>query len=252
MEYRENGQTRLEVAKGQALRILDDLPAGSRVAVFDSAEAGGEWQPSTAHAREHIDSLQLRHANAPITRQLRQAYRLLDNIPEEQNTSSEETTRLLYIFSDRTLACWDSGDMRDVQKSPATRVCFVDVGVDNAKDVGITNLELSRQVIPAGGKIEIKVSVQATGANADCDVICRIDNEAKPSVQRVKCEAGPDRAATHTVVFERQAADRQQLGLAPGFHHLEVKLQNDDSLPFDDVRYATFEVRSGRRAYPRR
>ena len=46
MEYTVAGKTRLDEAKRRAQELLDELPPGSRVAVFDSAETGSEWLPS--------------------------------------------------------------------------------------------------------------------------------------------------------------------------------------------------------------
>src|SRR5438128_8969799 len=46
MEYSVGGKSRLDEAKRRALELLDELPEGSRVAVLDTAEPGGEWLPS--------------------------------------------------------------------------------------------------------------------------------------------------------------------------------------------------------------
>src|SRR5947209_1497727 len=54
MEYTVAGRTRLDDAKRRALELLDEMPAGSRVAIFDSAEAGGEWTGNVAAARDLI------------------------------------------------------------------------------------------------------------------------------------------------------------------------------------------------------
>src|SRR5262249_8919847 len=43
MEYASGGRTRLEEAKRRSLELLDEIPEGSRVAVLDTAEPGGEW-----------------------------------------------------------------------------------------------------------------------------------------------------------------------------------------------------------------
>src|SRR5712691_12672888 len=107
MEYTHAGRTRLDDAKQRALELLDKMPDGSKVAVFDSAEAGGEWLPTVALARERITGLQLRHANGPVTRQLDQAYRLFTQLEQEQS-EEEALPRLLYVFSDRTQESWDA------------------------------------------------------------------------------------------------------------------------------------------------
>ena len=177
MEYNADGRSRLEAARECALKLLDELPAGSRAAVFDSAERGGEWQLSVAKARERIRNLQLRHANAPVNGQLRQAYRLLADIVQEQEGVQEEPARILLVFSDRTLACWGQRDASDLQPAAGIHTMFIDVGVDEPQDLGITNLELSPQPIGAGGKLEIRATIQATGSAGDAEVHCIVDEE---------------------------------------------------------------------------
>ena len=54
----------------------------------------------------------------------------------------------------------------------------------------------------------------------------------------MQLKAGESRRFT----FERPAED-----LKAGTHQVEVKLASTDALPFDDVRYATVEVRAGRK-----
>ena len=89
MEYSVKGRTRLEDARQRAREFLDELPDGSKVAVLDSAELGGEWQSAVARAREQVDKLQIRAANSPLTRQIAQAYRLFDNLSQEEDAGAE-------------------------------------------------------------------------------------------------------------------------------------------------------------------
>ena len=49
MEYKTtDGATRLADAQKRGLELLDELPEGSRIAILDTAEPGGEWLPSLA------------------------------------------------------------------------------------------------------------------------------------------------------------------------------------------------------------
>ena len=86
---------------------------------------------------------QLRPANAPVTGQLRHAYRLLNDVVRNQEGVSEVPARILLVFSDRTLACWDQRDVKDLQPASRNPTMFIDVGVENPQDMAITNLELS-------------------------------------------------------------------------------------------------------------
>ncbi|HJT79399.1 MAG TPA: BatA domain-containing protein [Gemmataceae bacterium] len=240
MEYRVADKSRLDEAKRRANELLDELPEGSRVAVLDSAELGGEWVNSPAQARDRVARLQIRPANAPVTRQIAQAYRLFDRLAQDQDPSAEAPPRFLYVFSDRTPESWDASEVHGLPAAPAAglQAVFVDVGVDKPADVAVSNLEVPHPIIDPRGRLEVHATVQATGADADTVVTFSIDGETPGEQRSVRVPAGQNRR----VSFERRAAD-----LTPGPHRVEVRLANGDSLPFDDVRFATFLVRGGRK-----
>src|SRR5207253_6601768 len=115
-----------------------ELPDGSRVAILDTAEPGGEWLPSVSRAQERIGELKIRPANNPVTSRLAEAYRLLADL--EQEADGDDTLpKFLYIFSDRTQDSWDQNRVKDLQQLRdrlATQVhaVVVDVGVDKPVD----------------------------------------------------------------------------------------------------------------------
>jgi hypothetical protein len=239
MEYRVADRSRLDEAKRRANELLDELPADSRVAVLDSAELGGEWV-AVSRARDQVAQLQLRPANAPVTRQIAQAYRLFDALAKETDESAGRPPRFLYVFSDRAPESWNPSDVQGLQPAPATglNAVFVDVGVDKPADLAVTNLDLKRQVVGPDDRIEVDATVQATGTDADTFLTCTIDGQTPGEQRPVQVRAGESR---------RIRFDRPAEGLTPGPHRIEVRLANGDSLPFDDVRFATFEVRAGRK-----
>jgi hypothetical protein len=242
MGYTVAGATRLEEAKRRSLELLDEFPLGSQVAVLDSSESGGEWLTSVSLARERIAGLDLKPANFPATAQLTPAYDLLAKLPGEADGAEESPLRLLYVFSDRTTASWNSNQlenlerMRDRVPAPGARAVFVDVGVDLSADVALTALELPRAVIAANEKLVVRATVQATGTPCDTDITCTIDEQEPVDRKQVRLEPG------HSVVmpFERR-------GLAPGYHQVRVSLAATDSLPFNNTRFATFEVQGPRK-----
>jgi hypothetical protein len=117
MEYAiTGGRSRLEEAKKRGLELLDELPAGSRVAILDSAEnhstGKGDWLVSLAQARERVSSLRLRFANAPVTTRLENAYRLFADLARnKEDEAVQKLPRLLFVLSDRTRACWDQSQL---------------------------------------------------------------------------------------------------------------------------------------------
>src|SRR4051794_37604439 len=127
MEFERGGLTRLEDARRRALELLDELPEGSKVAVLDSAERGGEFLEGPGVIRERIRKLEIRPANGPVTRLLARASAMLGELATEGDGTTEPPPRYLYILSDRTRACWDSSDMRNLKVPDGINSVFVDV-----------------------------------------------------------------------------------------------------------------------------
>jgi hypothetical protein len=241
MEYTIKGETRLDVAKRRAQELLNELPEGSRVAVIDTAEPGGEWLPTLSLARDRVADRALRPANGPITSRIAEAYQLLADLSTDSGPKDESAPRFLYIFSDRTQDSWDADrvkDLRQVRERLGGNVneVFVDVGADDPVDVALTAIDLPRQVIPVGDNLILRATVRATGADCETVVACRIDGERAPDRKQVTLRAGQSQVVT----FERR-------NLSPGPHQAEVTLAAPDALPMNNALFATFELRGGRK-----
>ena len=67
MEYQQESQTRLDVARDIALAHMSDLPSGSRVAVADVANDHPIlFQSTLAGAKTRMESLELRPVRIPL------------------------------------------------------------------------------------------------------------------------------------------------------------------------------------------
>ena len=85
------------------------------------------------------------------------------------------------------------------------------------------------------------MAVRASGGDFENDLTCQIDNDPKVGhvdTQQVKLVAG----RSEEVVFNAQGA-QHSAGQGDAPFQVTVKLVNDDALPFNDVRHATFVVR---------
>jgi hypothetical protein len=127
------GRSRLDEAKQRGLEVVDELPEGSRVAILDTAEmvstGKGDWLLSRQQARDRVNALQLRPANAPVTTRLDNAYRLFADLARAKDDEvGQKLPRFLCVLSDRTQACWDQGqlsrllDASDVIPPPPERL----------------------------------------------------------------------------------------------------------------------------------
>ncbi|HLJ92814.1 MAG TPA: VWA domain-containing protein, partial [Gemmataceae bacterium] len=241
MEYESGGETRLDAARRRALELLDHLPEGSKIAVLDTAEPGGEWLPTLSVARDRVSNLRLHPANSPLTGRLAQVYRLLADLDQLAATGEDPLPRFLYVFSDRTQASWDQARTNDLQQlrdrlGIEIHSAFIDVGVDEPIDLALVSVQVPRPVIPPGDKIALQVTVRATGADCDTEVICQFDGEKNGEHKPIALKAGQ----SQVISFERG-------GFGPGPHQAEIRLANTDALPFNNALFATFEVRGGRK-----
>jgi hypothetical protein len=241
MDYVSGGQSRLEAAKQRAQELFDLLPEGSRVAILDTAEPGGQWYPTLSLARDRVSELRPRPANGPVTTRLSEAYRLFVELDQETEGTDDLLPKFLYIFSDRAQNSWDQSRVKDLQQIRdrvvgGVNAVLVDVGVENPVDVALTAVELERQIVLIDDRALLKITVQATGADCDTQLLCRFDGEQTVERKQVKLAAGE----TQVITFERR-------GLAVGAHQVEAALETADSLMFNNTLFTTFEIRGGRR-----
>jgi hypothetical protein len=239
MDYRPTptAPTRLEEAKQRALELLDELPDGSRVAVLDSGEPGGEWLLTAAQATDRVKGLKPRPNAGPVTRSLSQAYRLFNELEQQQEAGPDPLPRFLYVFSDRTPACWDGNDVKNHKPPEQINAAFVDVGVGDPWDAAVVSPELPEPLVAPGDTLEIRATVQAVGMPCDTVLSCQIDNETDIERKPVKLQPGQ----SEVVLFRRPVKH-----LSAGPHLVRLRLESGDPLPFNNECYAAFEVRAGR------
>ena len=246
MGYVAGGKTRLEAAVEQGLNILKTFPDGSRIAVLDTAEQGGEWLAPVGSAKElardKITALDLKPISFPVTSQLATALEMLSRQDLNASSGEDAIPRFIYVFSDRTEACWDAGSaeslkrIRDQIPQPGVHAVFIDVGVDSPADLAITDLRLERQAISPHEHMVLEATIAATGEAYDTQVECQVDGETIDQ-RPINLASGQ----SEVIRFERGK-------WAPGYHQAVVKVGTSDAaLPFNDIRYATFFVSGSRK-----
>ncbi|MFN4259051.1 MAG: BatA domain-containing protein [Gemmataceae bacterium] len=242
MEYEFAKQSRLDEAKRRALELVDSLPNGSWIALLDTSEpASSQWLNNRSTARERIEALTLKPASGTVTSRLAEAYRLFADWNQRAEAADQVLPRFLYVFSDRAQECWDASQTASLQAAqqrvpdPPINGIFIDVGVPDASDLAITRIELPRQAVPANLPVVLRATVQATGADYDTEIICRILGDSNSERKPVRLRAGQSQVIT----FERR-------GLGLGLHQAEISLATSDSLPFNNMAFATFEVHGPR------
>lgn len=242
MGYVFNEKSRLEEAKRRALELLDELPDGSRIAIIDTAEPGGEWLRSKDEARSRLNNLEKPSGiSQSVSSALTTAYALFKTVDQETE-STEPLPRLVAVFTDRAAACWDAGRTEDLKKlrdsvpEPKPVQTVVDVGVDQPTNVAILAAEIKPQVVNGSAPAAIAVTVAAAGGDVDAGVRCRLGGAAAPDRKVVRVLAGQSQAVT----FEYR-------DLKPGLHQAEISLETPDKLMSDNTRFVTFRVAEPRK-----
>jgi hypothetical protein len=233
-------QERLQRLSERTAPLLDSLPALQErlqlpggPALIDLLLQLREYAPA-ADGPDYLDSPV--HALFPQARRqvralIAQAQALGDRIPGEAKEYRDELLGQLHRF------------LRDF--AGAYQV-FVDVGIDNPLDLAIENLELPpqidseapRQVFAPGEQFLLRATVRATGSAFKRRVDCVIDGRLVAQ-SGVELKAGPGEAVTFLI-------DCGKLKLSKGLHQIEVRLNAQDALTFDDRRFATIEIRDAR------
>jgi hypothetical protein len=251
MEYKVHDQTRLDQARELALLRFQELPENSRTAVVTTGDEGEEdWVPTAAEVRARINGLRVRPVQSTLPQQVRRACGLLAK-------ATDAAERRLFVFSDRTATSWDADEAKGLEVPAGVEVVYVDLGVDEPKDLAIDKVEVEPGVVAAGGWVQVRALVRAVGADFDVKVVCQIDNEGDE--HRLQLSAG----RSEPVVFKLKAptpprpasaGDRPILSAVQA----TVKFTTPDDRPFkdalahDNVRYATFQVRDDPKRQGRR
>jgi hypothetical protein len=203
MGAREDGMTRLDRAKAQAIALVERLPRSTRIRILAAASQPriiGEFEASDAAVRRALQSVRTTDAAGDLTGAIQFAHR------------SETPPRRIFVFSD------------DKRGQPAG-ISGVDVSwftVGRASDnAAITDLSTRRSATPT-----VQTEVLVTVANFGTSAL-----QAEVSVALDGTEVGRQPAY---VPAERHAANLFTLGDVEGV--LTARLEHDDALDADNVR----------------
>jgi hypothetical protein len=234
MGYAVGGLDRLADARQRALELLDELPAGSRVAVIDPTDPAADWEPTPGDARRRIEGFtEPSGVGPPLTAALTAAYQLLRTADD-----GEPLPKLVAVFTDRATASWAPDRAADLtalagQVPGGVGHLVVDVGTDAPANVSLLELAANPAGGPAGQPVAITATVRAVGGDVDAEVALSVD-DGPPQRQPVRLAAGQPAAVRFTLT-----------DLPVGLHRGRVTVR-DDALPADNVRHVTFKVGSAR------
>lgn len=157
MNYRYNNQSRLQQAQEMAHAILEQLPAGSQLAILDSSPESPGLSLDLAAAGQQIDSLQTSFQSVNLVQRAKAALELLDDSPLDN--------RELYLISDLTRPSWTSaGSQPRLQLDDRDGMVYlVDVGMKSYDNWSVSAWNMPNPSITPGGvfKVNCTISRQA-------------------------------------------------------------------------------------------
>ena len=234
MQYRQQNQTRLEVAEDVASRVLAQLPRDSDVAVIDSRTGTAAFSIDAAIARHRIDHLAISAASESLPEMCSEALRLVG-----QSTKGRKE---IYVFTDLGRAAWSADSAAQLRNKLAeikdVALYVIDVGVDNPQNISLGDLRLSADSLSKNTPLHLETDVAVVGA---------INEQRTVALDFIDAAGQPQRRDQTTV---NATADQPQpveftLGeLDLGTHQGTVRIVGEDSLAADDVRYFTVDVHS--------
>lgn len=237
MNYTAEKQTRLDAARRFAEELLASLPPKSQIGILDSSNSARVYEADMTIARERITQLKPTGRSMPLAATCESAVELLR---EAQYPRKE-----LYIFTDFSIGAWSgnrAGDWaRRAVEGGVAKVQFVDVGAEKPVDYSLGNIALSEQTLVRNRPLLVSSAVSSIGAGAKRLIrILVVDPQTGKLTERgvQEVDLGPDE--TKEVNFS--------IGSLPlGTHQGEVRIDDADSLPENNVRYFTVNVRSAPR-----
>ena len=159
MQFRRQNKTRLQQAQETALWLLKQLPRDSHVAVIDSRVATRLFAADLGAAKNAIEGLQVTNVAVPLPRSLDEALGLID--------TSDKQRKEVYVFTDMTRPAWSAEAGRVLQgrleRMSEVPVYVIDVGVEDARNFSLGQLELSSQTLSAGSVLGVRTELSNIG-----------------------------------------------------------------------------------------
>jgi hypothetical protein len=233
MQYKQQNQTRVEVAQDVANRVITQLPAESEVALIDSKTTNPAFSIDVAVARQRVSRLKPAASVRQLPELCADALRLVNE--------STKARKEIYIFTDLSRAGWTGEAVNQFRKQLAEKpevACYViDVGVLEPKNVALADLRLSAESLAKNTPLRLESDVAVAGVTEDQTVaLDLLDANGQPQRR--------GQTTVQTTPGQQQLVDLPIAGLEQGTHQGTFRIIGEDGLPADDVRYFTVDVRT--------
>jgi len=259
MDYRLENQSRLDQAIEIASEHLSNLPAQSRVSVLhSSSEDISPYQSDLSAVQSRLKSLKTSAYSLYLDDRLRTAINrqeedLKRNSNEQSTTQTQSTdsVREIYLYTDLARSAWRNQPSQlikqQLEKLNWLGIYLIDVGVTNPQNIGISQINLSRESVTQGSAVTLKTEMVSSGIT-DENTVLELYTQNK-SGQLIKRDQRP--LSTMKSASDEQADDissdsgqssRLEMSLPNISQKItqgELRITSSDPYLPDDVRYFT-------------
>lgn len=220
MGYRLRGQSLLQRGRQEAADIVASLGGGSQVAVHTADGRGGypAFMADLGFAVEQIQDVRAGEGGRSIAHAVGQAI--------DQAREAELPRREVLVVTDNTARAWAGLADADTE---GVAVAVLDVGVVPDANFALGDIQLSATSLPVGAGLTLQTTVGGDHVGGEVVLDARLGRSQKR--QQLTVALGQPRR----VRLEFQPMQEGTLGG-------EVRLEPEDPLAADNIRYFTVEV----------
>jgi hypothetical protein len=236
LEYKHENKTRIEAAREIADWLLTQLPPESDVSIMETSRIVGDYAPDLLVAKQRIESLKVHPNQQPLIDVIESSLQLL-----RSNTNKER--RELYLFTDLAKSSWPERNaerLAELQKKYAeVSLYLIDVGAQDPRNTSLGDLRLSQELLGSKGTLSLEVPIERVGSEQKVEAtLYLLDANGTPIK---KGQALRDLTPGQPDLLTFKLTD-----LPNGTQQGLIRLQQEDPLAADNVRYFTVETRSAR------
>jgi len=246
MDYKTQNQTRLEAGKEIGEWLIGQLPAESQVCVLPTNNDRPFFSVDVAAAQRRLENLELNFSGTTIVRAMLDGLQILNKSPQERKE--------IYVITDLTRQSWAGENpralLKQLNKEPSTNLFVLDVGVVDASNYGLAQLQLSDAEISQSGRLTISTQIQRQGSAGQRTIKMSVEKPEPPlpvvrNGQSVFPTASYDGQVVNKDIREEGSSDLKftfSQSLAQGTYHGKVEIEGEDGLAIDDQRFFTIRV----------
>lgn len=225
---------RLTEAKEMALRVVKETPITSQIFLIDSAEPIETPPMSPATAESRIKSLALKPDNHTLNAAIEAGYKSVqqsDRPRKEVYVLTDLTTHSLDL--DKPLVRPQNSDAEKEKKS-SVQIYVIRLNAAEQSNVGLRRVSFDSTAAVAGEPLDIRLEITNQG----------------PATTRI-LELWLDGRKREQKAFELSANSDQEIMMRTppmdqgrdGLHQGEIRIRDDDPMPFDNTAYFTVHVK---------